>query len=335
MLGTSRAGNVAEVGKKVLIREGATVLSRRVTDRLHAIDAIDVVAFDAGHADVIVDLRTGDHDGLARRRSSATAEGEALMDEVRRVGAQRVVMLSSSLVYGPHPNSRLPLTEDDIARPEATFVFARQLAAVEHVLDRWRRGSTDRSVAVLRPTVTMGLGASSSLARALAAGSGRRLGDEEPAAQFLHIDDLASAVEAVVVSEYDGVVNVAPDGWIPGDRVRALLGRRWRIPVPQWFREQIWALQWRFQRGPIPPGLGPYTTSSWVVANDRLKALGWTPTVTNEQTFVEGTEHPWWASITPKRRQELALAGMAVGIAALVGALVAIGLRSLKKSSRR
>lgn len=335
MLGTSRAGNVAEVGKKVLIREGATVLSRRVTDRLHAIDAIDVVALDAGHADVIVDLRTGDHDGLARRRSSATAEGEALMDEVRRVGAQRVVMLSSSLVYGPHPNSRLPLTEDDIARPEATFVFARQLAAVEHVLDRWRRGSTDRSVAVLRPTVTMGLGASSSLARALAAGSGRRLGDEEPAAQFLHIDDLASAVEAVVVSEYDGVVNVAPDGWIPGDRVRALIGRRWRIPVPQWFREQIWALQWRFQRGPIPPGLGPYTTSSWVVANDRLKALGWTPTVTNEQTFVEGTEHPWWASITPKRRQELALAGMAVGIAALVGALVAIGLRSLKKSSRR
>ncbi len=335
MLGTSRAGNVAEVGKKVLIREGATVLSRRVTDRLHAIDTIDVVALDAGHADVIVDLRTGDHDGLARRRSSATAEGEALMDEVRRVGAQRVVMLSSSLVYGPHPNSRLPLTEDDIARPEATFVFARQLAAVEHVLDRWRRGSTDRSVAVLRPTVTMGLGASSSLARALAAGSGRRLGDEEPAAQFLHIDDLASAVEAVVVSEYDGVVNVAPDGWIPGDRVRALLGRRWRIPVPQWFREQIWALQWRFQRGPIPPGLGPYTTSSWVVANDRLKALGWTPTVTNEQTFVEGTEHPWWASITPKRRQELALAGMAVGIAALVGALVAIGLRSLKKSSRR
>lgn len=335
MLGTSRAGNVAEVGKKVLIREGATVLSRRVTDRLHAIDTIDVVALDAGHADVIVDLRTGDHDGLARRRSSATAEGEALMDEVRRVGAQRVVMLSSSLVYGPHPNSRLPLTEDDIARPEATFVFARQLAAVEHVLDRWRRGSTDRSVAVLRPTVTMGLGASSSLARALAAGSGRRLGDEEPAAQFLHIDDLASAVEAVVVSEYDGVVNVAPDGWIPGDRVRALIGRRWRIPVPQWFREQIWALQWRFQRGPIPPGLGPYTTSSWVVANDRLKALGWTPTVTNEQTFVEGTEHPWWASITPKRRQELALAGMAVGIAALVGALVAIGLRSLKKSSRR
>ena len=110
--------------------------------------------------------------------------------------------------------------------------------------------------------------------KALAAGSGRRLGDEEPPAQFLHIDDLAAAIETVAVSEYDGVVNVAPDGWVPGDRVRALLGRRWQIPVPRWVREQLWALQWRFQRGPIPPGLGPYTTTSWVVANDRLKSLG-------------------------------------------------------------
>ena len=98
MLGTSEAGNVAEVEKKVLIREGATVLSRRVVDRLHACEGLEVVEFDTGSADVIVDLRVGDHDGLARRRSSATVEGEALMDEVRRVGAQRVVMLSSSLV---------------------------------------------------------------------------------------------------------------------------------------------------------------------------------------------------------------------------------------------
>ncbi|MGI9051561.1 MAG: hypothetical protein ACR2HQ_02740, partial [Ilumatobacteraceae bacterium] len=51
----------------------------------------------------------------------------------------------------------------------------------------------------------------------------------------------------------------------------------------------------------------------WLVANDRLKAHGWRPTVTNEQAYVEGTESRWWTMITPKRRQELALAGMAVG----------------------
>ena len=130
MLGTSRAGNVAEVAMKVLVREGATTLSHRVIDRLLANADVEIVPLDAGVADVIVDLRVGDHDGLARRRSSATVEGEALMEEVRRVSARRVVMLSSSLVYGPHANSRIPITEDEVIRPEASFVFARQLSSV-------------------------------------------------------------------------------------------------------------------------------------------------------------------------------------------------------------
>lgn len=315
----------------MLIREGSTSLARRVRDRLSTHSGITVVGVGEGDADVIVDLRVGDHDGLARRRSSATVEGEALMEEVRRVNARRIVLLSSALVYGPHANNALPLTEDAIVRPDHSFVFARQLAAVEHVVDRWRRGDESRRVTVLRPTVTMAIGSSSALARALAAGSGRVLGEADPAAQFLHLDDLASAIELAVTSELDGVLNVAPDGWVPGDRVRRLSPQRFRVPIPGRLADTIWALQWRFQRGPIPPGVGPYLRSSWVVANDRIRSLGWEPKVTNEQAFVEGTEDPWWAAITPKRRQELALGAAAATIVAAVSALVAIIFRSRRR----
>ena len=76
MLGTSRAGNVAEVTMKVLVREGATTLSHRVIDRLLANTDVEMVPLDSGVADVIVDLRVGDHDGLARRRSSATLKAK-------------------------------------------------------------------------------------------------------------------------------------------------------------------------------------------------------------------------------------------------------------------
>jgi hypothetical protein len=78
-------------------------------------------------------------------------------------------------------------------------------------------------------------------------------------------------------------------------------------------------LRWRFLRGPIPPGLLPYTLEPWVISNGRLRAAGWTPTATNEQTYVESTEAPWWTMVSPKRRQELALGG---GVVALVTALV-------------
>jgi len=61
-----------------------------------------------------------------------------------------------------------------------------------------------------------------------------------------------------------------------------------------------------------------------VISNGRLRAAGWVPTVTNEQTYVESTEAPWWTMVSPKRRQELSLGGgVSVFVAvALIGAVV-------------
>jgi hypothetical protein len=94
--------------------------------------------------------------------------------------------------------------------------------------------------------------------------------------------------------------------------------------------EVVFAVRWRFQRGPIPPGLRSYTREPWLVANDRLKAQGWRPTVTNEQAYVEGTEARWWTMITPKRRQELTLGGTAV-----LSVLATVGVVSLVRRWRR
>jgi nucleoside-diphosphate-sugar epimerase len=157
------------------------------------------------------------------------------------------------------------------------------------------------------------------LASALVYGFGRRVAQADPPSQFLHLDDLASAIAVAIDRGLDGVYNVAPDGWVPGERVRALSGERPRLPLPDRFSELVAGLRWRFLRGPIPPGLLPYTLEPWVVSNDRLRAAGWSPTVTNEQTYVESTEAPWWTMVSPKRRQELALgAGVLVVVAAVV-----------------
>jgi hypothetical protein len=89
-------------------------------------------------------------------------------------------------------------------------------------------------------------------------------------------------------------------------------------------------LRWRFQRGPIPPGLLPYSTYAWLVANDRLKAEGWHPKVTNEQAYVAGTETRWWQLLTPKRRQELALGAAGLLAAGAVTATVLIVRRAVR-----
>lgn len=283
-----------------------------------------VIDGSATDCDVVVHLGAGDHDLRARRRESVT-EGAAVMLQDATAGrASHIVLVSSAMVYGAYANNPVPLTEDAILRPDVGFVYARQLATVEAMVDRWRRAARGRTVTVLRPVIAMAAGGTSSLAAALAAGLGQRPGEDDPPAQFLHLDDLASAVALAVTRRLDGVFNVAPDGWMAGERVRALTGRGPRVKLPDRLTEVVGALRWRFQRGPIPPGLRSYTREPWLVANDRLKAAGWRPTVTNEQVYVEGTEARWWTMITPKRRQELSMTG--VGVLVVVLTAVAVSL---------
>ena len=80
-----------------------------------------------------------------------------------------------------------------------------------------------------------------------------------------------------------------------------------------------------------PPGLLPYTMHPWVIANDRIRAAGWTPTFSNEEAYVAGHRATPWATVSPQRRQEIALAGLGTAVVALVAGIVAL----VRRSSRR
>jgi nucleoside-diphosphate-sugar epimerase len=275
-------------------------------------------------AAVVVDLGSSDYDRRAARRESTTEFAGQTLALADALGACHVVFVSSAMVYGAMANNPVPLTEEATLRPDVEFVFARQLATAEELVEQWRVSRPGRATCVLRPALSLAGGGNSRLAAALVSGLGRRFAEADPPAQFLHLDDLADAVVLAVDDRLDGVFNVAPDGWVAGERVRALSGERPRLPLPERVAELLAGLRWRFQRGPIPPGLRPYTLEPWVISNGRLRDTGWRPTVTNEQTYVESTEAPWWTTVSPKRRQELALGAGVVGslVAALVVAVV-------------
>ena len=163
-----------------------------------------------------------------------------------------------------------------------------------------------RTVTVLRPVIAMAADGTRPGSPRARRGHGSALRRGRPAAQFLHLDDLAvrggagrRATSSTACSTSPPTVGSPASGCAPC-RARPAV----KLPGPA--RRGRRPLRWRFQRGPIPPGLRSYTRSPWLVANDRLQAEGWRPTVTNEQAYVEGTEAKWWTMVTPKRRQEIA-----------------------------
>lgn len=243
-----------------------------------------------------------------------------------------VVALSSATVYGAWPDNPVPLTEDAVARPCPELDFARDKRDLERAVVEWAdAGGEERSAAVLRPTIVLSEDHLDWMARSLWQGLGLRTGTVVQPVQFVHLDDLASAIDVARLRRHDGPLNVAPDGWISASELEALVGSIPRLPLRRAARRRLADLAWRLDLTSTPPGVAVYLEHPWVVSNGVLRALGWEPTHSNEEAFVVGSTAGAVVSVSARRRQELALGAAA---AAAVGAVVA-GTGVLKRLSNR
>lgn len=282
-------------------------------------------------ATVLVHL--GRSDAVAELDGTGTAGVDvvgtrALLEAAGAVGVGAVVLLSSATVYGPWPDNPVPLTEDAPLRPHPALAYAAHKAEVERLTVEWRDQHPDVRVAVLRPVIAVAEDTSDWLAASLWAGTSLAPGDAATPVQFVHLDDLAAAVDLARRERLDGPFNVAPDGWIPSDDLRRLAGRGPRVRLPERASHRLATWRWKLGLTSTPPGVVAYRINPWVVANDRLKAAGWSPEHTNEEAYVLGDRPTGWASLSPRRRQELALGALGLGVAAVAGggALLARGL---------
>jgi nucleoside-diphosphate-sugar epimerase len=261
-----------------------------------------------------------------------------LLEAAGDAACSHLVVVTSALVYGAWPTNPIPLTEDAPLRPNPGFEPAVLLAEVERLVAEWHDAHPGAAVTVLRPAPVVGEGEAGWLAPMLAAVRGVPIGDADPPGQYLHVDDLASAVAVAMADRTAGssshrVFNVAPEGWVAADALRALQGGP-RVRLPGRVAERV--ASWRFRAGmsPRPPGLLAWMTAPWVVAADRLRALGWSATHTNEEAFVAGHRPSPWATVSPRRRQELALA-VAAGVTTLAAVAAAVAVsRRLSRAAR-
>jgi nucleoside-diphosphate-sugar epimerase len=294
------------------------------------VDRLDLLDGDIGAAiegaDVVVHLASAfdgirDVDESARIDLQSTRRLLAAADES---GTRRLVLLSSAMVYGAWPTNPLPMTEKAPIRPNPEFAFATAKAEEERMVNKGRDMSEDHEIVILRPTTAGADGEVSWAAQAIRAAGALGVEGEAPPVQFLHLDDLSDAVVLAVEGPLHGAYNVAPDGWIDAETARALEGSPPRLQVSERLAGSVASFRWRYRLAQTPPGIVPYSMHPWVVANGRIAAAGFTPKYTTEQTIVDTFPAKPWAMMTPKRRQQLALGGVAtlvLGASATAAAL--------------
>ena len=289
----------------------------RTDDVVAMLQGVDVVA----HLVSAFDPR---RDGL----ESASLDIEMLrrlLAAVSEAKVSGVVLMSSAMVYGAWPNNPIPLQEGALLRPNPGFSFAAHKAEVERLAAEWQAENPDVRLVVLRPVTAVAAGESSWVARTLRAAVTVAAGDDNPPVQFLHLDDLAAAVELAVLGDLSGAYNVAPDGYVSAARTRRLSGMVPWLRVPPQVASWLARFRWRWRLAPTPPGVVPYTRFPWVVSNDRLRSAGWVPRHSNEECYVDAHHAKPWAittsSVMQRRSLAVLVALVAIGLGIAIGAM--------------
>jgi nucleoside-diphosphate-sugar epimerase len=273
-------------------------------------------------------IEVGDRDGRAVRERLAGAIRHVL-GAAGRAGS--VVLWSSGVVYGAHPDNPVPLTEDYPPRPNFDFAAARALAEAERLVLDAGTGSPEARRLVLRAAAIWSPAWGGFLARMLVGPAIVGVRGYDPPVQSLDPDDAGRALALAATGRLDGgIYNVAPDDWVPASQLAKLTGRR-RVEVPEVAAfPAADRLAWLGMAG-TSPGELHYYMHPWVLSNAKLRAAGWAPTRTTAEALAEsGQALPAGVRIgrVQVRRSDV-LRGAAAGLA-FVAALAALARRATR-----
>lgn len=291
----------------------------------------DILCDELAGVDSLVVLGTGaagtpqsDPDGTATGECGREVTGRVLR-AAAKAGVGHLVVISSAMTYGAWPNGPVPLTENAPVRPVPESAFAMSKAELERAVDEWRHEVPAATVAVLRPVVVLSEDRSEWLVHSGWLRTRATIGGAETPRQFLHMDDLVDAIDLARREHLDGPFNVAPDGWLSPDLRSELEGPASKLQLPEIVTRLANRARRVRDRSGAHAGLEPYLLHPWVVANDRLKATGWAPAHSSEEAYIAAAPPARFASMDPRRRQEISLAvlaGAVVAVAAGVAVLL-------------
>jgi len=278
-------------------------------------------------------------------------------------GAATVVLWSSGVVYGAHPDNPVPIPETQPARPNPEFPAAGILADSERVAlaAGGSRDLTESERVALEaapgdgppegsgngPTVVVLRGAGvwapawgTFLARSLMGPAMVGVRGQDPPLQALAPADAVSALVLATSGRLQGVYNVAPDDWVGAKEAARAAGRR-RLEVPQRVAQSTAERLWQAGMSPATAGELAFQIHPWVLDNARLRSAGWAPTRSSAEAFAEaGGQKPEGVLVggVQIRRSDVfrgAAATLALAAAVAVARRQARAARSARPATRR
>jgi nucleoside-diphosphate-sugar epimerase len=232
--------------------------------------------------DVVVhtDLDLAPDSDPRSRRAHNVRGAQTVLTAAAAGGVSRMVLVTSAMVYGAHPDNPVPLAETAPLNAEPDGSVVGDFIEIEQLAERSPRSNPGMALTVVRPAALVGHGIDTLVTRHFEAPRLLAVKGCAPRWQFCHVDDLVSAIELAAAGEVTGAFAVGCTGWLEQDQVEELSGLR-RIELPAGV---TFATAQRLHRAGITPAPVAdlhYVVYPWVVDCRALREAGWQPSVSN------------------------------------------------------
>jgi UDP-glucose 4-epimerase len=208
-----------------------------------------------------------------------------VMNACAAVKVRRLVVASSTMLYGPRPDNPNFLTESHPLRGHPDAHSVRDRIEMETLLADWSRRHPDTEVTVLRTCWMFGPTHWDHMVRYFAAPVVATPMGHDPMMQFIHEDDALAAFERAALSPHPGVYNLVGSGVGPLSVLLRQAGKR-VLSMPSVLLHRLGAYPSESRSGDPPDAFYDYLRYLWVADGSRgFEAFG-EPTYSTKEAWI-------------------------------------------------
>lgn len=326
------------MGRRILITGVSRRLSSKLAQRLERDPAVEsIVGVDLEEPELDLErtefvradirnplilkvLETAEVDTLVHMAVIATPTrvgGRSAMKEINVMGSlqlfaacqkaetlRRVVVKSTTAVYGGSSRDPALFTEDMVHRGTPTSGYAKDAVEVEQYARDFGRRRSDATMTILRFANFMGSDIETPLTRYFALPVIPTAMGYDPRIQLIHEDDAVEVLVRATLEDHPGIFNAAADGVVTLSQAVRICGKL-PAPVPLPFAAPVAGALRRFGLVDFPSDQLRFLVYGRVADTTRLKRrFGYTPKLSTRQSLEEYVRgRRFRRLITPERAE--------------------------------
>ncbi len=205
----------------------------------------------------------------------------------KEANVNKVIITSSTMVYGAWPDNPKYLTEESPLRGHPTYYYNKDKIEIEKLSKKFAK---DFMLTILRPCLVLGPTVNHFYSRLINWPVLPLVDGKNPDMQFIHEDDVARAYEIFLINDNPGIFNIVGKGTMKWKEIIELSGKK-AISIPSFILYPLINFLWKIRLFEAPADIFDFVKYRWVASGEKASKVGFVAKYTTKETIIDFLKH--------------------------------------------